>query len=331
MRLRKRLAALLAVTVVTAVGAAGCSATTSPTRPAAATSIGAATTSSGAVQRYASPNPGSVNVFWFTAPDGLVLVDSGRTLADAKLALAHLRQGGKPVVAILLTHSHPDHVGGLGIFHQAYPKAPIYASTATDKLMRTDPRGFYQLTRDTPNSDYPVHLTYADHLFAPNATLEVAGTSLQTVEYAEGESDSGTVYFEPSTKRLFPGDQFGDKVTVALIEGHSCGWLANLDRLRQQFPTADESYPGHGAPGQTAALITAQRDYLIFVRAQVATAVAEASPAGSTVTSEEVKTVAAAIDRRYPNYPVVASLPTLVQVNIQSVAAELRKAPTCSS
>jgi glyoxylase-like metal-dependent hydrolase (beta-lactamase superfamily II) len=306
-----------ALVAAAALVLAGCAA--APAAPAPSTPVG----------RFASANPGSVNVYWFSAPDGLVVVDTGRTLTDARSALAEIRKTGRPIAAIVLTHSHPDHVGGAGVFHGAYPDAPIYASTATDAQMRTDPLGFYPLTRSLPGSDYPPQLTYADHTFAPNTPIDVAGVHLETAEYGEGESESGTVYADPGTGALYSGDLTGNHVTPALLEGHTCGWLGNLDRLQQRFPAARQTYPGHGDPGDTAELINRQREYLQFFRGEVAKAVAPSSDDGATVTPEEARTVTTAVDQRYPGYPSVASLPTLVQENVKAVAAELVSRPTC--
>lgn len=115
------------------------------------------------VGRYASPNPGSVNTLWLSAPEGLIVVDSGRNITGGQLAVKQLARKSLPVSAILVTHPHPDHIAGLGVLHKAFPRAPIFASKATTKWMRTDPLGFYPLARrDDPN--FPAKLTYPDHM-----------------------------------------------------------------------------------------------------------------------------------------------------------------------
>src|ERR1700738_2656699 len=42
---------------------------------------GAATLS---VERWASPNPGSVNAYWIEGPDGIVVIDAGRNVSGGQ-------------------------------------------------------------------------------------------------------------------------------------------------------------------------------------------------------------------------------------------------------
>ncbi|NUW46134.1 MBL fold metallo-hydrolase [Nonomuraea rhodomycinica] len=272
--------------------------------------------------RFASSGPGSVNTYWIRAPEGLIVVDTLRTPDDARKAVAEIRKTGEPVAAILLTHSHPDHVGGAGAFHEAFPEAPVYASKSTDRTMREDRRGFYPLARSA-NKDFPAELTYADRTFEDGALLRVGGLRLETATFAHGESDTADVYYRPDTGDLFAGDLATGKVTPALIEGASCGWLQILDQLSGRFSEARTIYPGHGAAGPARALIDEQRRYLRAFRALVRPAVAPDSPDGRTVGGGEQKSIIAELDRAYPGHPPVADLPTIAQENVKAVAREL--------
>ncbi|OKA11394.1 MBL fold metallo-hydrolase [Amycolatopsis regifaucium] len=311
-RLRRFFAAGLA-----AVCVAGCSPDDTPATPEARP------------ERFASPNPGSVNTYWIPVPDGLVVVDTLRTPDDARRAVAEIRKTGKPVAAILLTHSHPDHVGGASAFHEAFPRAPIFASRSTDRAMREDKRGFYPLARSA-NPNFPATLTYADRTFEDGSPVQAGGIGFETATFADGESDTATVYHRTDTGDLYSGDLATGGVTPALIEGDTCGWLGNLDRLSGRFPGARTMYPGHGAPGQATALIDEQRDYLRRFRAFVRPAVTAQSAGGTTLVADEEKSIIAELERAFPGRPPVADLPTIVAENVKAVARELAgPGPAC--
>jgi glyoxylase-like metal-dependent hydrolase (beta-lactamase superfamily II) len=257
------------------------------------------------------------------APEGVVVVDSGRNVAGGRRAVADIQRTGLPVLGILVTHPHPDHVGGLGEFRAAFPEAPIWASEATTSWMRRDPLGFYPLARQA-DADYPAELTYPDRMFGPEETLDIGGLRIETVEYGPGESETATVFYEPVSAALFTGDLVCNQATPALLEGDSCGWLSNIQQLRDRFPAARVLYPGHGAPGEPRPLIEQQQVYLIRYREFVEPAVRAESPAGPDVSAEEQAAIIARIDGEYPGYERVASLETLQELNVNAVAEELR-------
>jgi glyoxylase-like metal-dependent hydrolase (beta-lactamase superfamily II) len=275
------------------------------------------------VGRHASPNPGSVNTLWLFAPKGLIVIDAGRNVSGGRIAATAMKNTGLPVLAIMITHPHPDHVGGLGALHEAFPRAPIYASKATTDWMRTNPLGFYQLARrDDP--DFPAKLTFPDHLLRPGESLELGGVRLETAEFGPGESATATAYYEPTAGALFAGDIVSNHFTPALLEGHTCGWLGNLDLLAKRFPQARTIHPGHGAPADAKTLITSQRAYLQRFRDLVEPAVNKNSPKDGQINSAEQTSILAEVNRAYPGYPRVASLPTLNEVNVQAVGREIR-------
>src|SRR5262245_46731116 len=63
----------------------------------------------------------------FDAPDGLIVVDTGRHAAHVDAVIAEARRAGKPIAAIVNTHWHLDHTGGNAELLAAYPGAQVYA------------------------------------------------------------------------------------------------------------------------------------------------------------------------------------------------------------
>ena len=72
------------------------------------------------------------NTVLFSAPGGLVVVDTGRHAAHADAVLALARAAGAPIAAVVNTHWHLDHVGGNPRLRAAYPALRVHASRAIE-------------------------------------------------------------------------------------------------------------------------------------------------------------------------------------------------------
>ncbi len=81
---------------------------------------------------YTSPPFEEIYYYAIETEEGLILIDTGRLLSQARYALEELQQFDKPILAILITHPHTDHFGGLPAFVKAAGvDVSIYASQIT--------------------------------------------------------------------------------------------------------------------------------------------------------------------------------------------------------
>jgi glyoxylase-like metal-dependent hydrolase (beta-lactamase superfamily II) len=75
------------------------------------------------------------NTVIFDAPDGLVVVDTGRHAWHSDAILAHAKSRNLPIAAIVNTHWHLDHTSGNGRLKAAYPGARVHATPAVDRAL----------------------------------------------------------------------------------------------------------------------------------------------------------------------------------------------------
>jgi glyoxylase-like metal-dependent hydrolase (beta-lactamase superfamily II) len=68
----------------------------------------------------------------FSAPEGLIVMDTGRHEWHRLAILALARHERKPIIAIINSHWHLDHVSGNAALRAQYPQLRVYASNAID-------------------------------------------------------------------------------------------------------------------------------------------------------------------------------------------------------
>ncbi|WP_156767558.1 MBL fold metallo-hydrolase [Candidatus Viadribacter manganicus] len=80
------------------------------------------------------------NTVIFDAPQGSVVVDTGRHAWHSDAILAYARERRRPIAGIVNTHWHLDHSSGNGRLKAAYPEARVYTTSAVDRVIA--PGGF---------------------------------------------------------------------------------------------------------------------------------------------------------------------------------------------
>ena len=69
-----------------------------------------------------------VNAYLVEGPDGVVAVDGGLLVSDARAMRARLDALGKPLAAVFVTHGHPDHFNGVVELVRGAGDVPVYAT-----------------------------------------------------------------------------------------------------------------------------------------------------------------------------------------------------------
>jgi len=75
------------------------------------------------------------NTVIFRGPRGLVVMDTGRHASHSQKILDYAAQSHQPIVAVVNSHWHLDHVSGNPRLRAAYPGLTVYASSAIEGAM----------------------------------------------------------------------------------------------------------------------------------------------------------------------------------------------------
>ena len=124
----------------------------------------------------------------------VVVIDPG----EAKPALAALERDSLNCVAVLLTHGHFDHIGGVRALKDAYG-ATVYIHEADAGMLKSNRMSLAVLTGELVK---PVE---ADVLLQGGETLELAGLKLDVI-HTPGHTKGGVCYALKSERKLFVGD-----------------------------------------------------------------------------------------------------------------------------
>jgi hydroxyacylglutathione hydrolase len=164
-----------------------------------------------------------------------VVVDPG---GDAPLIERELAAWGARCAAILITHGHWDHLGGVADLADA-TGAPVHMAeaerTLLERLAELAPPGV-ELRPAKP-----------DVLLAGDETLHLAGIEFETLT-VPGHSPGHLAYAADGA--LFSGDVlFAGSVGRADLPGADWDTLvASIATLAERFPPETTVYSGHGPP-----------------------------------------------------------------------------------
>jgi hydroxyacylglutathione hydrolase len=160
--------------------------------------------------------------------------DEGPRLLEALRALEV-----SELAAILLTHTHFDHIGAVAEVARA-TGAPVYVPEREVEMLR-DPNAYMRLPGFGPFEGYE-----ADHTVGGGETLELAGMAFE-VQFVPGHSIGHVSYGLPDHGALFSGDVLfqGSVGRVDLPGGDWPTLEASIGRLLDAYPDETVVHPGH--------------------------------------------------------------------------------------
>ena len=285
------------------------------------------------IHRYEAPPMDAVNLYWIETDAGIVMVDAGRFLSQARYALDEILAVNKPILGILITHPHTDHYGGLPIFADAaVDNVPIYASEVTYNDLKTDAQGFIAARNQLHGNDFPDKdaIPLPNRIVKTGDTIELGGLTFEVIDLPNNETITTTLYYLPQKNALFAGDFVVNKTIPFLGDGFSSNWLNQLRSLSSQIPSDTTIYHGHGEPETAEVLIPQQIEYIETVRSLVIDALksdlGEAKALRDRkVTRIEQEQIVSQMAKQYADYETSLVLPNLRIANIEGVARELQQ------
>jgi glyoxylase-like metal-dependent hydrolase (beta-lactamase superfamily II) len=205
------------------------------------------------IHRYPLEHEGAfVNAYLVETESSVVAVDSLLTVSESKALRAGLEQLGKPLRAVLLTQSHPDHYGGLTELVAA-DDVPIVAPQGVIDVIARDDEAKEEILRPMFGDEWASERTFPNTPIRDGERLTFDEATFTVIDLGPSESPHDSPWALGRGERIvFLGDQIYDHKHCFLADGFHEQWLENIEILRERFPSDAVFHIGHGGPASPA-------------------------------------------------------------------------------
>lgn len=171
-----------------------------------------------------------------------VVIDPG---AEADRITEEVKKAGLRLEAILLTHAHPDHIGGVSDLLSLWPEAVVACSAETSHRAG-DPKLNLSVYMGAPFTIEP-----AGRFLVDGESFHAAWMEWRAVE-VPGHDPGEMVYILGDGRLVFTGDTIfaGSVGRSDFPGGDGQALVAGLRKLLESLPPEAILFPGHGPATQ---------------------------------------------------------------------------------
>lgn len=214
----------------------------------------------GTVAQFEDSSDGWIaNLGFVEGRDSIAVIDAGASRVQGQALFAAIRAvSSKPISHLILTHMHPDHALGAGVFREAGAVIVGHARLA-DALRSRGPVYLDNLSRlYGPAAMIGTGIALPDVAVAGRMDIDLGGRVLTLTAAGPAHSDNDLTVLDRATGTLFTGDLVFRDLTP-IVEGSLSGWLDWMTVAQDAGPIV----PGHGPLARNwPEAVDAQRGFL---------------------------------------------------------------------
>jgi glyoxylase-like metal-dependent hydrolase (beta-lactamase superfamily II) len=195
-----------------------------------------------AIHTYTSPESGlAVNTHVIELASQLLILDTQYGLPFASEAAEFAASLGKPITRVYVSHAHPDHFFGAGVFN-----TPVYALPSTRETIAAAGDVMLAGNKAAVGDFVPDKVTVPTIDVEPGVEV-IDGVRFEFAAVTQTEAEAMLIIELANEGVVLAQDLVYDNLHLYLAEKHLAGWRTSVEELRSKgFSTV---LPGHGAPG----------------------------------------------------------------------------------
>ncbi|MEH6347872.1 MAG: MBL fold metallo-hydrolase [Bermanella sp.] len=263
-----------------------------------------------------TPRSFLTNAYLIETENAVVAVDTFMIVPDAQALRELLNSIGKPLIAIIITHGHPDHYNGTATLLEGFKGVPVISTQGITDCIRDSVDAKEVKWKPFFGDEWPSEKILPNQWVKDGETLTLDGLDYYFRDLGAAESSSD-LYFTLGPKKsvVFVGDVVFNQMHGFMNDGHSLQWLSVLKQLADELKDVNTLFTGHGQPGNPVELIIAQIKYVSVYQREVA---AQANGA-QQLTIEQKTKLEERMCKAFPHY----QLSGFIQAGADSVAHEI--------
>lgn len=218
----------------------------------------------------------------FISNAGVVITEKGVVIIDAlgtpslayKLIQKIKKITNQPIVKVIVSHYHADHIYGLQVFKEL--GAEIIAPDGVYEYIDSEAASSRLEERQfslEPWVNEKTVVVKPDRIIDKSEEFTLGGIKFIMSFIGKAHSDGDLTLYVENDRVLFTGDLIFEGRVPFLGSSDTKHWLATLEKMESQNPHA--IVPGHGPWAKDPKAITLTRKYLAFMREKMGAAVEE--------------------------------------------------------
>jgi glyoxylase-like metal-dependent hydrolase (beta-lactamase superfamily II) len=218
-------------------------------------------TGSLSIQQFTSSEAGAwSNSYLVSGNSEAILFDVFMLHNDAGHLADLIKNSGKDLKTVMISHAHPDHFMGLDVITEHFPQARVVSTANVVADIEGDGPWMFKFLQDKLGHEGPTRLVIPEPV--GDSPLYIEGIKLEAVEFGEAESKHTASVYVPPLQALLSADLVYNNAHLYLQERHLESWLVRLDELEKFAKNRVSTiHPGHGTAGDLT-LIANTRTYL---------------------------------------------------------------------